>query len=534
MIREKQGLLLRSSTAVKALLFAFFTVMVALPLLRMFYYLSEVDITSIVTSMRFREALSHSVVVSVVSMLISVALALLLAYALARSNIRFKSFWRSVLVVPMLIPSISHGIGLLILLGRNGFLSKLFGLESGIYGFWGIVIGSVLYSFPVAFLMLSDILLYEDSTPYDAASVLGIPKLRQFGALTVPYLRKPMITVMFAVLTMIITDYGVPLMIGGQYNTLPVMMYRDVIGQTDFGKGAVIGLVLLVPAVVAFLIDLLNRDKGNLSFIIQPFRMVKSYLRDGASYVLCVVVCVVVLLPIGAFLMLSIVEHYPIDMTLTMHNFERVMGMKTSLYLRNSLLIATGVSLIGTILGFCAAYFTARMKSWSSRLLHLVTITSMAIPGLVLGLSYVLFFNGTPIYNTMIILVFVNLIHFVSSPYLMMYNTLNKLNENLEDVGATLGVSRLRIIRDVVLPQVKGTALEMISYFFVNSMMTISAVSFLWASATKPISLMIPQFEATMNLEAAAVVSLIILTINLGVKVIISLSHKVFAGKDRD
>ena len=79
----------------------------------------------------------------------------------------------------------------------------------------------------------------------------------------VPYLRKPLISIIFATFTMIITDYGVPLMVGGKYMTLPVMMYQDVIGMLDFGKGSVIGMILLIPAFIACILDMANRDKGN-------------------------------------------------------------------------------------------------------------------------------------------------------------------------------------------------------------------------------------------------------------------------------
>lgn len=137
---------------------------------------------------------------------------------------------------------------------------------------------------------------------------------------------------------------------------------------------------------------------------------------------------------------------------------------------------------------------------------------------MVRGISYVLVFKGSVLYGTLLILVMVNTIHFISSPYLMMYNSMSKINENLESVGATLGISRAYMIKDIFIPQCKGTLMEMFSYFFVNCMMTISAVSFLSTTANKPISLMINQFEAQMQLECAAVVSLMILVVNLVIK----------------
>ena len=195
-------------------------------------------------------------------------------------------------------------------------------------------------------------------------------------------------------------------------------------------------------------------------------------------------------------------------------------------YLRNSLIIGVSVSLLGTILSLFNAYMTARNRTKLSYILHLMSITSLAIPGIVLGLSYVMFFKGSIIYGTFAMLFLVNSIHFFASPYLMAYNTFGKINENLEAVGDAMGISRWEIIKDVLLPQSTGTILEMMGYFFVNCMMTISAVSFLANVNNKPIALMITQFEGQMQLECAAFVSLIILAVNVAMKFLIFLIKK--------
>jgi iron(III) transport system permease protein len=190
-------------------------------------------------------------------------------------------------------------------------------------------------------------------------------------------------------------------------------------------------------------------------------------------------------------------------------------------YLVNSLMIALGTASLGTALSYIVAYFTARTPGKSSKVLHLVSITSLAIPGLVLGLSYVLFFKASFIYGTLAMLILVNTVHFLASPYLMAYNSLGKLNINLEDVGRTLGVPRFFILKDVLVPQTKLTILEMFSYFFVNSMMTISAVSFLSTVYTKPVSLMMTEFEVQMHIEGSAFVSLLILGCNFMMKFLV-------------
>ncbi|NLE03243.1 MAG: ABC transporter permease subunit [Crenarchaeota archaeon] len=180
-------------------------------------------------------------------------------------------------------------------------------------------------------------------------------------------------------------------------------------------------------------------------------------------------------------------------------------------------------SIVGIAIASATAYLASRVKSKFSRFLHLMAIVSLAVPGLVLGLSYIIVFKKTFFYGTIAIMVMVNTVHFFASPYLMIYNAFNKMNENLEEVGHILGIRRLRIIKDVILPQSKYTLIEMFSYFFVNSMMTISAVSFLANSDNKPLSLLINQFETYNMMECAAVVALLILVVNILMKGIVYL-----------
>ena len=372
---KKTGGVFRTATVL--LLCCFFLLFVICPLGAMLLNLGKADLGALLQDGSIRTAAGHSLLVSLCATVISIAVAAVAAVCVSRTAVRLKSFFSVLILLPMLIPSISHGMGLTILFGQNGTLTKLLGMQNGIYGFPGIVVGSVMYAFPVAFLMICDILRYEDATPYEAARVLGIGKARRFCAITLPYLTKPML---------------------------------------------------------------------------------------------------------------------------------------------NSVLIACGTALLGTATAFLSACFTARDRALGSRFLHLMSILSLAIPGIVLGLSYVLFFSGTFLYATLAILILANTIHFFSSPYLMMYNSIGKLSPNLEAAAATLGIKKARLIFDIILPQTRSTLAEMFSYFFVNSMMTISAVAFLATLTTKPIALMIPQFEAQMLLEASAFVSVLILAANLLLK----------------
>lgn len=505
------------SSSLKVLLILFWSLTIILPLVTMFCTMDSSDFVNIVTSDSFTNSLKNSLSTSFVTTLVSVSLALILAMSVVRSRMKLKGLFNTVLTLPMLIPSISHGMGLIILFGSNGVVRDYLPESFSIYGSLGVVVGSVMYSFPIAYLMIVDILKYEDGSPYEAALVLGLSKWSTFKAVTLPYIIKPLINVIFAVFTMTITDYGVALMVGGKCTTLSVLMYREVVGMLNFGKGSVIGTILLIPALVACVVDLTTRSSKSQS-VRKSYNVRESKLRDALSYLVCGAVSVIVLLPIVVFILMSFVRKYPIDMTTSLDNVMTALDMNVIEYLINSLVIALGVSLVGTFVATTCAYVTSRMSSKSTKLIHLLSISTLAVPGIVLGLSYVMTFKSTPLYGTFAILVLVNSMHFFSSPYLMMYSTFDKLNPNLEAVGSTLGVSRLSVVLNVLIPMSKETIIEMMTYFFVNSMMTISAVSFLYTTSTKPAALTITQFEGQMQLECAAFVSLLILVVNLVTK----------------
>lgn len=479
------------------------------------------EFLKVISSRAVHKALMNSLKAGLAVTSISVPLALGLALSIQRTNIAGKGLLSELLLLPMLIPSLSVGTGLKVLFGANGVLKNLFGLSWTAYGFWGIVSATVIFSYPVAFIMLNDALKYEDALPYEAAEVLGIPKIRQVTAITLPYLKKPIISSVFAVFTLTVTDYGIPLMIGGRTTTLAMIMYQEVIGQMNFQRGAVLGIYLFVPALVTFVYNIWSGLQFRLSFISGQFTIRKNRLRDFMAYILCgsSLLCITVLLV--TFTAYAFSVRYPRDMSFTIEHVRFMIKLNGLKYLANSLEISLFAGIFGTVIAFCTAYFTARVPSKISQVLHLISVSSLAIPGLVLGLAYVFAFRGTFIYGTIWILVLVNVIHFFSSPYLIIYNSLSKMNRDLESVGNTLGVPSYLIVRDVILPQMPVTLLEAFSYFFVNSMMTISAVSFLFSHNTKPLSLMIGQFEAQMNLECVGVVSLLIMAVNAAFKLLI-------------
>lgn len=505
----------------KYIVIAVLATAVIFPLGNLFLNINMSDFFEIINSYQFRPMMMNSIITTLMATIISIALAFSLAWVLNRTNIKYKNVFSVLFTLPMLIPSISHGMGLVVLFGDNGILTNALGINIGLFGYKGIIIGAVLYSFPVAFILLNNIFHYEDYTSYEAAEVLGLSKMQIFMKVTIPNLKPTLISTFLAIFTMIFTDYGVPLTVGGKVLTLPVYMYREVVGLMNFSKGAIIGVILLIPAVVAFVIDLRSDTQANSSTITQKYKIQNNVLRDFISQLFVTITVILTCLPIFTFMYLMFVTKYPVDMSITLENIYKAGEVGIAFYLLNSLTIAFITAFVGTMVSYGAAYLTARSKKvFSTVILHLFSMLSLAVPGLVLGLSYVLFFKGTFIYQTVWILILVNIVHFFTSPYLLAYNTLQRFSSNLEDISESLGISSSKMLMDVYVPSTKETIIEMFSYLFVNSMVTISAISFLANFRNMPLSLLIPQLDSQMMLEVTAFISILILIVNIIVKFI--------------
>ena len=499
----------------KLFIIIFLSIFVIYPLVEMLLRVNWSDFSELVTSNNFSESLYNSFFVTLISTVISVSIAYLLAFTLNRTNIKHRAVLKVLLTLPMLMPSISHGLGLINLFGVNGIISRAF--EFNIIGPVGIIIGSIVYSFPVAFLMLDDGFHYIDNNMYDASKVLGLNKWQTFKKVTFCYLKKPFFSSLLAVFTLIFTDYGVPLAVGGKFLTLPVFLYKEVIGLLDFSKGTMIGLFLLIPAFISFIFDNFTKDFSN-SNTIKEYNIEKNKVRDVFLTIFLYIILVFIFILVGSFIYYAFVDNHVLNRNLSFVHFDYVLNNGIFNYIFNSLFISIVVSVLGTIIAYTSAYFTSRKKGKFSKLIHIFTIISLAIPGIVLGLSYTISFNSSFIYNTFIILIIVNIIHFMASPYLMACNALQKVNPNFEAVGQTCNIPKYKLILDVIIPCTKKTIREMIEYFFVNSMITISAITFLFNVDTMPLSLLINTYEGTMMLGEAAIVSLIILSFNLIIK----------------
>ena len=470
-------------------------------------------------------ALYHTLGTAALATLAAVVLGWALAYVLCHGVLPLKRLLMIIFIMPIFVPTITHGSGLIMLFGNNGLLTHLLRLKHTIYGFNGIVLGLFLCSFPIAFIMFANIFRYEDIRAYEAADVLGVSRFRQFTGLSMPYTFKSVTSVACAVFALNLTDYGIPFIVGGKCKTLAVIMYHEAVGLSDSLRGLMISLVFLLIAAPLFLLELKSTTRWESHDAKHTKRpLIKSKAANAGFAIFALLIALFILFYMGNFFRLAFIQ-YPYSLNITPANFISTLGAKGAAYWAHSIFISAGAALGGVIASFVIAYYTARLQP-TSKTVHIISLLPAAVPGLVLGLSYVLFFKNSPLYGGFAILMLVNLIHFFAPAYLLAYNTMLKLNQNIENVGQVFGIGRLKMIKDIIIPETRLTWLEIASYLFVNSMITISAVSFLAISGNKPLSLMIPQFENQQQLGNIAVVSLLIFTTNLMVKLLLGLVAK--------
>ena len=308
-------------------------------------------------------SIQNSFTVAGISTAIVIVLAFAYAYALNRTCMRFKGFFKVIAMVPLLSPSLLKAIALVYWFGKQGILTDLL-FGHSIYGPIGIVMASVFWTFPHAVLIIGTALALSDTRLYEAAEVLKTRPSRVFLTITLPGARYGIISAVIVVFILVLTDFGVPKVIGGSYNVMATDIYKEVIGQQNFEMGAVVSVILLIPAVIAFAIDRIVTRKAvaQLSARAVPYAPKPNWLVDNAMLAYCLVITVLTLAILGMAQYAALVKFWPYNLELTLEHFSfEVQGADWDNFY-NSLKVAVSVSVIGTFLIFIGAYVVEKLR----------------------------------------------------------------------------------------------------------------------------------------------------------------------------
>ncbi|MBC3423266.1 putative 2-aminoethylphosphonate ABC transporter permease subunit [Pseudomonas sp. RW3S2] len=467
----------------------------------------------------FRWLLGNSLAVAFSVALIVVPLAYLFAYALQRTLIPAKGLWRGISLLPLLAPSMLPAIALVYLFGNQGLLRAL--LSDNIYGFWGIVLGEAIYTFPHALMILLSALSLADARLFDAASSMGAGPWRAFCSITWPATRQAVFAAFCLVFTLTITDFGVPVVVGGDYQVLALEAYKAVVGQQQFGRGALIGMVLLVPALLSFSVDAwLRRRQGEaMSGRAQVVEPQPSRRRDACFLTIVVLVCAALLGVIGMAVYSSLVTFWPYNLTLSFKHylFDETAGGGWLAY-RNSVTMALCCAVIGSVVIFTGTYLMEKTQGQRllNQALRLLSFVPMAVPGLVLGLGYVFFFNlaGNPLhvfYGSMALLVVCTIAHYLTTAQMTASTALRQLDGEFEAAALSLKAPLYRHYLRVTVPICLPALLDIVRYLFVSGMTTVSAAIFLYSPDTILAAVAVLNMDDAGNVGGAAAMSTLIL-----------------------
>jgi iron(III) transport system permease protein len=462
------------------------------------------------TSRRFLNILANTFEVTAAVTVFTVLLAYGFAYAVERTCMPLKRVLRMIALVPIFSPSLVQALGLQFLLGRNGLVNRTLGTEIDIYGFWGIFIADTLYAFPHAFLILATSLAVGDARLYDSAKTLGASAGRTFRTVTLPSTRYGIASAIFVVFTIVITDFGNPVLIGGNYSVLAVEIYNQVSGQSNFAMGAVVGVALLLPAALAVLAEkwIARRQFAAVTAQSVPLVPKPHPWRDRAFFLYSTLVALTVITVVGVVVYASFVRLWPYNLSFTLRHYEfdvqnGIEPLWTSIY------VAVITALLGMLIVTAAAYANHQVQGRAMRAFYFLAILPAAVPGMVLGLGYVLAFNNPAhpvyaIYGTMLILAICNLYHYHAQGFLLATTNMKQISPTFDEASATLGANKFTTFRRITLPLIWPAIVSVGVFYFMRAMVTLSAVIFLITPSTQLASVSVLYLDERGALNQAA------------------------------
>ncbi|WP_182034446.1 putative 2-aminoethylphosphonate ABC transporter permease subunit [Vibrio diabolicus] len=442
------------------------------------------------------------------------------AYALTRSCMPFKGLFQILGTAPILAPSLLPAISLIFLFGNQGIAKEML-LGNSVYGVIGISMGLIFWTFPHALMILTTSLRTSDARLYEAARALKTSPIKTFFIVTLPAAKYGLISTLIVVFTLVITDFGVPKVIGGSYNVLATDIFKQVVGQQNFAMGAVTSIMLLFPAVMAFGADRWVQKKQKSLFDTRsvPYQPEPNKARDSICLVYCCIISIAVLAVLGMAMYGSLVTFWPWNKALTLnnYNFAEMSTYGWSPFF-NSITLAGWTAVIGTAIIFVGAYCIEKGRAFGPirQVMQMLSVVPMAVPGMVLGLGYIFYFNDANnplnvLYGTMAFLVINTVVHYYTVGHMTALTALKQLPSEIEATAASVKLPQYKLFFKVTLPVCLPAILDIATYLFVNALTTTSAVVFLYSTDTIPASVSILNMDDAGQTGAASAMAVMIM-----------------------
>jgi len=484
-------------------------------------------------------ALANTAVLGPAAVVLVVPLAFAFSYGLERAVLPGKNVLSALAAAPLLVPSLLPALVLIYLFGRQGLLAPVLG-GADIYGFPGVLFADAIATLPHAVIILRTALRNADARLYEQAALLGAGSWRKFWTITLPSCRYGLVSAALVVFALTITDVGAPKVIGGDFDVLAIVIYKQVLGQQNFELGAVAAIFLMLPSLLAIVFEraAAKRHAASVSARARRLSPVPHRLRDRLTGLVCygLAGCIGLLLIVCQAV--ALVRLWPYDLSLTSAHYAlgRYDGGGWDAVV-NSAMLAAVTAFCGTAIAFVGAYICERMKEAPvlRGLFSRMALIPAAVPGLALGLAYVLFFNAPAnplhlLYGTVVLLLIANITHYYTVAHLSAVGAVKALDKELEPAAQSLGRSRFSILGLVVMPVSAPVLMEIALYLFVNAMTTVSVVMFLYPPGFKLAAVAVLNMDDAGDLAPAAAMGMVIFYVNLTVRIV---GHWLFSQRGR-
>lgn len=467
-------------------------------------------------------ALGNTLLLGLTSALLATLLGFGLAFAVTRTSMRGKGLVHTVALLPVISPPFVMALAIVMLFGRQGLVSQgLLGLQgSNVYGFRSLVLIQVLAFTPIAYLNIKGMLQSLNSALDDASASLGGTQWMTFRRVTLPLATPAIFSSMLLVFVKSIEDFGNPMIIGGNFNTLSVEAYSHIMGYFDLRTGAVLASMLLLPSVLAFMVH--RYWVSQRSYVTVTGKPTVQAIRLRSRRVvwplaaLCYGLVGTIIVFYGTVVAVSFMRLPGVDSSWTLAHYATVFtaGFET---LRNSLLLASVATPITAMGGMLIAYLLIRRAFPGAFLLRWGTLLSFAAPGTIMGIGYISAFNAPPLVltGTAFLIVTAMVVKNLQVGIEAGSNQLKQIDRSIEEASAALGASHTRTFLQVTLPLLRPALFTSLAYAFTRSLTTLSAVIFLVSAQWTLITVTILSHVETLKLGLASAYCVILIVVVL-------------------
>jgi iron(III) transport system permease protein len=474
-------------------------------------------------------------------------LGLSFALIFTRTDFRAKKLLRVLTVIPIITPPFVIGLALILLFGRSGtvteFAADILGWEKTrwLYGFWGVYFAQLLSFTPIAFLVLIGVVQGVSPSMEEASQTLDADRWQTFRYVSLPLMRPGLANAFLLGFIESLADFGNPLVLGSGYSVLSTDIYFAIVGAaTDPAKAAILAVALLSLTLSAFVLQRMWLGK-------KSYATITGKADSGQNAALSPVVkilCYATALPWAALTAVvysmiifgSFVKLWGHDHSFTFDHYIRAFGINLETgrltgvawdSFFTTLTISSIAAPLTAIVGLATAYLLVRQTFVGKQMFEFSTMLSFAIPGTVIGVSYIMAFNFPPIEltGTSIILIIVFVFRNMPVGVRGGIAAMSQLDASLDEASITLGANSFTTVRRVILPLIGPAILAALTYSFVRAITSVSAVIFLVSAkhnmATSFIVGRVENGEFGLAIAYSAVLIVTMLVVILGLQLLV-------------